>query len=488
MNMMALPAQRRLTGPSNLPFSQSAVGAVAVACDGLAVVAPGIVAYMAHVGWPTAVTPHATTLGLFAAGVVGITALAGGYDSDAIRRPWRAAPRVVLAMAVMFFALVTLGFGLKLSDEVSRAWAFLTAAGGVASVAALRVSYAQALQARARAGSLTRNIAIIGNTHQAQRMLQRIQLLNEPWNRVIGVFDDGAETGDGAGQRVGALVFGAPVLGEVEDLLALARHTRIDDVVIALPWSAEDRIHRIVARLHELPVSIRLAPDLVGLSHKAPRFGTLAGVPTLDLARHPGDGWQAIAKRLSDKVLAAALLIALAPLLLLIAAVVKLESPGPALYRQTRYGFNNRPFTVFKFRSMRHGDHRLGAGLRQATANDPRVTRVGRLLRRTSLDELPQLFNVLNGSMSLVGPRPHAVAHNEQYADIIAGYSARHRVRPGITGWAQVNGLRGETETADKMRARVAYDIYYIENWSLLLDLRILLRTTVVGFLHKNAY
>ena len=481
MNMMALPAQRRLTGPSSAQFSQSAVGAGAVTGDGLALVAPGVIAYVVHIGWPANAAVYATTLGLFAAGVIGATAWSGGYDSEAIRRPWRVVSRIALAMVAVFFALVTLGFGLKLSDQVSRAWAFASAGGGLAMILLLRVSYARALHVRARAGALTRNIAIIGNTQQAQRLLQRIHLLNEPWNRVIGVFDDRP-------QPVGQLLFGAPVLGSVSDLVALARHTRIDDVIIALPWAEETQIRGIMAQLHELPVSIRLAPDLVGLGHKAPRFGVLAGVPTLDLARHPGDGWQAIAKRLFDKTLAALLLVLLAPVLVLVAAAVKLESPGPAIYRQTRYGFNNRPFTVFKFRSMRHDTAAHGRLVRQATSNDPRVTRVGRFLRRTSLDELPQLFNVLNGSMSLVGPRPHAVAHNEQYADIISGYSARHRVRPGITGWAQVNGLRGETQTADKMRARVAYDIYYIENWSLLLDVRILLRTAVVGFLHKNAY
>lgn len=482
MNMMALPAQRRLIGPSSVQFSQSAVSAGAVACDAVGVLLPGVAAYAWYLGWPVAAPLHGTTLALFAAGVVGVTSFAGGYDSEAIRRPWRSVPRVCLAMAAVFFALVTLGFGLKVSDQVSRVWAFMTAGGAIAGVAALRIGYAQVLQARARAGTITRNIAIIGNTHQAQRLLQRIHLLDEPWNRVIGVFDDRQ-------QRVGRMVFGTPVLGQVSDLVAMARHTRIDDVVIALPWAAEERIREIASQLHELPVSIRLAPDLIGLGHKAPRFGKLAGVPTLDLAQHPGDGWQVIAKRLFDKLLALVLLIALAPLMLLIAFAVKLETPGPALYRQTRYGFNNRPFTVLKFRSMGHDGLEVGQQvLRQATTNDPRVTRVGRFLRRTSLDELPQLFNVLDGSMSLVGPRPHAVAHNEQYADIITGYSARHRVRPGITGWAQVNGLRGETETADKMRARVAYDIYYIENWSLLLDLRILLRTALVGFLHKNAY
>jgi len=166
---------------------------------------------------------------------------------------------------------------------------------------------------------------------------------------------------------------------------------------------------------------------------------------------------------------------------------IRLDSKGPILYRQPRYGFNNQVFDVYKFRSM-YVDRPPETGVPQATRDDPRITRVGRFIRRTSLDELPQLFNVLEGKMSLVGPRPHAVAHNEEYARIIAGYFARHRVKPGITGWAQVNGLRGETDTPEKMAARVRYDVYYIENWSLMFDFIILVRTAIVGFINKNAY
>ena len=205
------------------------------------------------------------------------------------------------------------------------------------------------------------------------------------------------------------------------------------------------------------------------------------------MQERPLSGWSYIVKAIEDRTLALLILIMISPILLLIAILIRLDSPGPALFRQQRYGFNNNVFTVYKFRSMRNdaGDARGG---RQATRGDPRITRIGAFLRKSSLDELPQLFNVLQGDMSLVGPRPHAVAHNEEYAGIIDQYLGRHKVKPGITGWAQVHGLRGETDTPDKMEMRVQYDLYYIDNWSLWLDLKILVRTLFVGFVNQNAY
>jgi Undecaprenyl-phosphate glucose phosphotransferase len=207
----------------------------------------------------------------------------------------------------------------------------------------------------------------------------------------------------------------------------------------------------------------------------------------LNVFEKPLAGWNYIVKIIEDRVLAAGILVLIMPLLLLLSALIKLDSRGPVLFRQKRYGFNNEVIEVFKFRTM-YVDRCEDQLVAQATKYDPRVTRVGRILRRTSLDELPQFLNVLSGTMSIVGPRPHAVAHNEQYSRLIDEYLARHRVKPGITGWAQVNGLRGETETLDKMEQRVRYDLYYIENWSLLFDIRIILRTLFVGFSHPNAY
>ena len=209
--------------------------------------------------------------------------------------------------------------------------------------------------------------------------------------------------------------------------------------------------------------------------------------PMLTIYRRPFTSWSRIVKRAEDMILGTAATVLLAPVMLLIAIAVKLDSPGPALFRQQRLGFNNNVITVFKFRTMKHRSA-PETGVPQAQRGDPRVTRLGRILRRTSLDELPQLLNVLNGAMSLVGPRPHALAHNEQYAELIDDYLGRHRVQPGITGWAQVNGLRGETDTLDKMQRRVEFDLAYIDNWSVLMDLRIMVLTALSLVFDRDVY
>jgi Undecaprenyl-phosphate glucose phosphotransferase len=216
-------------------------------------------------------------------------------------------------------------------------------------------------------------------------------------------------------------------------------------------------------------------------------YTSFAGLPLLDIHQRPLAGWGGIWKQLEDWVFGVVILILMLPVMGLCALAIRLDSKGPILFRQKRYGFNNNDITVFKFRTMYH-QRPDEPGVPQATRNDPRITKVGAFLRKTSLDELPQLFNVLRGEMSLVGPRPHAVAHNEQYAKIIDGYLGRHRVKPGITGWAQVNGFRGETDTPEKMRMRVQYDLYYIDHWSLIFDIKILALTGLVGFVNRNAY
>jgi len=234
-------------------------------------------------------------------------------------------------------------------------------------------------------------------------------------------------------------------------------------------------------------MDVSLAPEPLGFRLMERRVRHLGDLPMTMVQEPPLSGWNYIIKSLEDRVLSALIILAISPILLLLTILIRLDSPGPAIFRQQRYGFNNNVFTVFKFRSMRDdiGDVRGGA---QATRGDPRITRIGAFIRKTSLDELPQLFNVLLGDMSLVGPRPHAVAHNEEYAGKVDQYLSRHKVKPGITGWAQIHGFRGETDTDEKMEMRVQYDLYYIDNWSLWLDLRIIIRTLVVGFVNENAY
>ncbi len=455
------------------------VAGSAVLADGISVTLPGLLFYLSYVGWSE------SSFGLYAAGLglqvlltVALFSLAGLYRFEAITRTGRHSGKIIGLGGAVFAVLVMLAFALKISDQFSRVWVFSSLICTPPILCLTRASFSGLLRWAARSGTLTRNIAIIGAGEQARRLLERMARADEPWNRVVGIFDDRLN-------RVAASVYGTAVVGRVDDLVIMARRQRIDEIVIALPWSAEARVGAIVRKLRELPVDVRLASDLAGFAHGSSNLSSLSGVPVLDVARRPNSGWPQLVKSALDRLLSALLLVLSAPFLIVIAAAIKLESRGPVLFRQRRYGFNNQAFTMFKFRTMvDRGD----GDVMQAQRGDPRVTRVGRLLRRTSLDELPQLLNVLNGSMSLVGPRPHAVAHNEAFAKIIDGYHARHRVRPGITGWAQVNGYRGETNTAAKMRARVEHDIYYIEHWSLLLDIRILLLTLACGFMHENAY
>jgi putative colanic acid biosynthesis UDP-glucose lipid carrier transferase len=266
----------------------------------------------------------------------------------------------------------------------------------------------------------------------------------------------------------------------------IVRAEAVDDVVLALPWSDMDRLAFCLEQLRPLAVDLHLFPDVPQPFVDGHGVSQLAGVPMARVGARPLSGWRAFAKAAEDRVLALVLIILLSPVLLAVAAAIKLDSPGPVLFRQKRTGFGNHPFTCLKFRSMHVRPEEQV--VRQATRDDPRVTRVGRFIRRTSLDELPQLFNVLGGTMSLVGPRPHAVSHHHHFAKLVDDYRSRHRMKPGITGWAQVNGFRGETNTVELMRARVVHDLWYIDHWSPWLDLKILLLTPFACLKATNAY
>jgi putative colanic acid biosynthesis UDP-glucose lipid carrier transferase len=295
----------------------------------------------------------------------------------------------------------------------------------------------------------------------------------------LGWFDDRG------GDRLGTPA-ADPRLGTLADVGDyLARHN-VNEVYISLPLSSQPRITRLLASLQNSTASVYLAPDVFGISIIQGRLQDLGGVPIVGMLETPFTGVNELAKRFSDIVLASLILLLISPVLLVVALGVKLTSPGPVIFRQRRNGLNGEEITVYKFRSMTATDN--GAVVPQARRNDPRITPFGAFLRRTSLDELPQFVNVLQGRMSIVGPRPHAVAHNEQYRSLIQAYMLRHKVRPGITGWAQVNGLRGETETVDKMQARVEYDLEYLRNWSLLFDLRIIARTLKLVLFDRRAY
>jgi Undecaprenyl-phosphate glucose phosphotransferase len=270
-----------------------------------------------------------------------------------------------------------------------------------------------------------------------------------------------------------------PLLGNSGDLERLIREEKVTQVLVALPWSAENRMDYIIRELRRLPVNVLLVPDMVAFRHAHNRITEVANLPMFNASDMPLSGWSPFFKRLEDMLLASIALMVLAPVMLLVAITIKLDSPGPVLFRQKRYGYNNRLIEVCKFRSMHQ--HQADANAeQQTTRGDSRITRVGRFIRKTSLDELPQLFNVLGGSMSMVGPRPHATATKAAgilFEEAVEEYTSRHRVKPGITGLAQINGYRGETDTLEKIEKRVAFDLEYIENWSVWFDLYILFRT-----------
>jgi putative colanic acid biosynthesis UDP-glucose lipid carrier transferase len=296
---------------------------------------------------------------------------------------------------------------------------------------------------------------------------------------VRGFFDDRDD-----GRRPAEMDY--PMLGKTEDMVQYVREHHIKMIFISQPISAQPRIRKLIDELQDTTASVYFLPDVYIFDLMQARFDNVGGMPVIAIRESPFMGLNSTVKRASDIVLSSIILLLLTPLLLVIALAVKLSSPGPVIFRQRRYGLYGEEIIVYKFRSMTVMEN--GATVTQASRNDQRLTRIGGFLRRSSLDELPQFINVLQGRMSIVGPRPHAVAHNEQYRKLIKGYMLRHKVKPGITGWAQVNGLRGETATLDKMEARIQYDLDYLRNWSLWLDLWIVLKTIKVVLARENAF
>jgi putative colanic acid biosynthesis UDP-glucose lipid carrier transferase len=298
---------------------------------------------------------------------------------------------------------------------------------------------------------------------------------------LLGFYDEQPEQMDLA--RIGRRI---PVLGDLDELIQDARDGKIDKVYITLTLGAQARLQELIKGLSDTTASVYVIPDVFMFELLHARSESINGLPSISIFDSPMDGAWSMVKRIEDIVLSSVILTMIALPLLLIAIAIKFTSPGPVLFRQRRYGLDGRPIMVWKFRSMSVQEN--GAVVTQATRNDSRITPLGAFLRRTSLDELPQFFNVLRGDMSIVGPRPHAVAHNEQYRKQVSGYMLRHKVKPGITGWAQINGWRGETDTLDKMQKRVEFDLQYIEHWSVWLDMKIILLTLFKGFVNKNAF
>jgi putative colanic acid biosynthesis UDP-glucose lipid carrier transferase len=326
-----------------------------------------------------------------------------------------------------------------------------------------------------------RRAIIVGVNGQGMALAQSIKADRYQGLVLNGIFDD-REIDRREGESIGEF----PLLGKLLDLPGYVKAKHIQLIYLSLPMTAQPRILQLLDELKDTTASIYFVPDMFVTDLIQGRSGSACGIPVIAVCESPFTGSNGSVKRASDFVLALLILLLISPLLLLIAAAVKIGSPGPVIFKQRRYGLDGEEILVYKFRSMSVCED--GGAIRQAQRNDSRITPLGAFLRKSSLDELPQFINVLQGRMSIVGPRPHAVAHNELYRTLIKGYMIRHKVKPGITGWAQVNGYRGETDTLAKMQGRIDYDLEYLRHWSLALDLRIILKTLQVVINDRAAY
>ncbi len=467
-------------------ISGSVLRTLAAACDLISVAVLGAAAGMvlplvdgleAGLDWPRILASALLT-------AVATTFLGLGGKQALLAPPASVGSRLALALLLAFSALAAT-FSLTSGNELlpRPALAVWICAAALGLLAA-RAMLGTLVRHWAAQGRLERRVAIYGTGQLSIDLITSLEADPSCDVRIVGVCDDRDSS------RSGDDVMGYPRIGTIDDLVGLARRSRIDTIIVTVPAAAQTRLLQIFERLAVLPAEVRQPAAASPLQLAPSAYSQIGRLPMLSILDRPIGGWGLLAKAAVDRAVAALALIVLSPVLAAVAIAVKLDSPGPVLFRQKRYGFNNELIEILKFRSMFTEQSDAKAD-RLVTRGDSRVTAVGRFIRRTSLDELPQLINVLLGSLSLVGPRPHAVnakAGDRLYGDVVGRYFVRHKVKPGITGWAQVNGWRGETDTEEKIVQRVAHDLYYIENWSLLLDLRILLHTPLTLLKMDNAY
>jgi Undecaprenyl-phosphate glucose phosphotransferase len=477
-DLAVLPRRAARAAPATAKIPIALFAHALRAVDGALVYLSGLAVYRIHLppDLDEAWAAYQLAMVLATVAALNLFALADAYDERRLTAGRMAIFRLLGCWGVVWFGILTTAVMFKTAQDYSRVWFVGWGLAVCAGLVISRLGSWLLVQHWIASGRLTVNVALIGAGRIVGDLAHTISGPAGRLHQVVGIFDDAA-TG-----RVGI-----PGLAELE---ALIRAGRVQSVVIALPWSEQDRILTLLSRLRAYPVDIRLAPATLAFPFARARYSDLSGIAMLDVFSAPLSGWRSVAKRAEDLLLGSALLALFLPLMLIIAAAVRWDSPGPILFRQKRYGYNNALIEVFKFRTMRHECTDQNAE-RLVRPNDPRVTRLGAWLRRSSLDELPQLLNVLRGDMSLVGPRPHALrakAADRLYEDVVEEYAARHRVKPGITGWAQVNGWRGVTDTEDKIRHRIAHDLDYIERWSVPFDLQILAMTVVALIKPTNAH
>ena len=478
--------RRTAAEPTAPAVSRVVIAGVVRAIETALIVLTGVAIYFLYIVRNVGAQPGylAVTIGVAAMAIVVFQSL-HVFSTPAFRHPTRALFRVAGGWTVAFLVVFAGMFFLKLDGTLSRVWMATWFLVGFGALAVERVILAQFVALLVSAGRLQQRAVIVGGGTIGADLLRELAKNDEAEVQLLGVFDDRSD------ERSPNTVEGYPKLGNVDDLVDFARSTRVDLVIFALPITAEQRILQMLRKLWVLPIDIRLAAHANRLRFRPRSYSYVGKVPVLDLFDKPIADWDIVIKQTFDRVVGALALVALSPVLAAAALAIKLDSSGPVFFKQKRFGFNNELIEVYKFRSMRV-DQLDPTAAKLVTRDDPRVTRVGRFIRRTSIDELPQLINVVfKGDLSLVGPRPHAVhakAADRQYDEVVDGYFARHRVKPGITGWAQVNGWRGETDTEEKIQQRVAHDLYYIENWSVWLDLKILMRTPFSLLSTSNAY
>ena len=393
--------------------------------------------------------------------------------------PWSVVRHIALSWFAISGLLFLLGYGtgyMRYFDlQLLGTWWWVAPVSQLTAHFLLRLAAPKIIELQGQ----NRRAIVAGMNEQGIELARR--LATDPYSRVrvLGFFDDREparvnQNGEHS------------LLGKISALAGFARENQVELIYISLPMASQPRIHALLEALRDTTASIYFVPDIFVTDLIQGRMDSVSGLPVVAVCETPFTGINGLIKRGSDVVLSLLILVLVSPLLLTTALAVRLSSPGPVIFRQRRYGLDGREIIVYKFRTMTVWED--GAVIQQAQKQDARITPLGRFLRRTSLDEFPQFFNVLQGRMSIVGPRPHAVAHNEMYRKLIKGYMLRHKVRPGITGWAQVNGYRGETETLDKMSSRIAYDLDYLRNWSLRLDLYIIAKTAWMVFVDRKAY
>ena len=478
--------RRAAAEPAAPAVSRVVIAGVVRTIETALIVLTGVAIYYFYIVRNVGAQPGylAVTVGVAAMAIVVFQSL-HVFSAPAFRNPSRALFRIAGGWTLAFLVVFAGMFFLKLDGTLSRVWIAAWFVVGFVALAVERVILAQFVALLVSAGRLQQRAVIVGGGAIGADLLRELAKNDEAEVQLLGVFDDRSD------ERSPDTVEGYPKLGNVDDLVDFARTTRVDLVIFALPITAEQRILQMLRKLWVLPIDSRLAAHANRLRFRPRSYSYVGKVPVLDLFDKPIADWDIVIKQTFDRVVGGLALVALSPILAATAVAIKLDSRGPVFFKQKRFGFNNELIEVYKFRSMRV-DQLDPTAAKLVTRDDPRVTRVGRFIRKTSIDELPQLINVaIKGDLSLVGPRPHAIhakAADRQYDEVVDGYFARHRVKPGITGWAQVNGWRGETDTQEKIQQRVEHDLYYIENWSILLDLYILAITPISLFKSDNAY